>query len=121
MGAANANGWLRCTLHGRVVIPLPPPPDYQAIESGRVYLDPEKIILRRTDGLEKAQQEVTGTIMLVMSEGEKIRVVVDIGVLMVVLMERTRYQELRPAVGETMHLQFAANAFTLRGAGEGDV
>jgi len=110
-----ASGLLRCILHGRVVLPFTPPPDYQPTESGRVYLDPEKITLRRTDGLEKAQQEVTGTIILVMAEGEKIRVVVDIGVLLVVLMERTRYQELRPAVGESMQLQFAANALTLRG------
>ena len=112
------NGLIRCTLHGRVAIPLTPPLDYQPTESGRVYIDPEKITLRRNDGQGKTPQEVTGMIMLVMAEGEKIRVVVNIGVLLVVLMERTRYQDLRPAVGETMRLQFAVKAVTLRGACE---
>ena len=50
-----------------------------------------------------------------MAEGEKIRVVVNIGVLMVVLMDRASYQHQRPAIGETMHLRFAPDAVTLLG------
>ena len=112
--SSGVNSPLRCILHGRVAIPcaapqlgeLPP-------QSGRVYIDPEKIMLSRVDDPGHAHQGVTGTIMLIMAEGEKIRVVVNIGVLMVVLMHRTNYQHLSPLIGETINLQFAPDAVTL--------
>jgi tungstate transport system ATP-binding protein len=104
-----------CTLHGRVAIPFATPLSAdQLTSSGRVYIDPEKITLSRTDDLH-ADEGVKGTIVLIMAEGEKIRVVVNIGVLMVVLMDRTSYQHQRPAIGETMHLRFAPDAVTLLG------
>jgi tungstate transport system ATP-binding protein len=110
------NGCLRCTLHGRAEIALPMPRSgSQRARSGRVYIDPEKITLRRTDDSGSSDQGVTGTIVLIMAEGEKIRVVVNIGVLMVVLMDRTSYQRERPAIGETMSLRFEPDAVTLLG------
>ena len=51
--------------------------------------------------------------MLIMAEGEKIRVVVNIGVLVVVLMEQASYQQQLPAVGETVMLRFASDAVSL--------
>jgi hypothetical protein len=48
-----------------------------------------------------------------MAEGEHTRVVVNIGVLMVVLMDRASYLHERPAIGETVTLRFAADAATL--------
>jgi tungstate transport system ATP-binding protein len=109
------NGSLRCTLHGRVVIPFATPLSAnQLTSSGRVYIDPEKITLSRADDLH-ANEGVMGTIVLIMAEGEKIRVVVNIGVLMVVLMDRASYQHQHPAIGETMHLRFAPDAVTLLG------
>ena len=46
------NGCLRCTLHGRVAIPFATPLSAdQLTRSGRVYIDPEKITLSRTDDL----------------------------------------------------------------------
>ena len=107
------NGIFRCTLHGRVEIPLATLPGYRPIRSGRVYIDPRKIALSRLEDQQQADQDVSGTIVLIMSEGEQIRVVVNIGVLIVVLMDRTRYQHQRPAIGETVGLRFIANAVTL--------
>ncbi len=112
---SGGNGCLRCSLHGRVAIPFATPPSADQLKrSGRVYIDPEKITLSRTDDLH-ANEGVMGTIVLIMAEGEKIRAVVNIGVLMVVLMDRASYQHQRPAIGETMHLRFAPDAVTLLG------
>jgi len=109
------NGCLRCTLHGRVEIAFPMPHSgLQRAGSGRVYIDPEKITFRRTDDLH-ANEGVVGTIVLIMAEGEKIRVVVNIGVLMVVLMDRASYQRERPAIGESRSLRFESDAVTLLG------
>jgi tungstate transport system ATP-binding protein len=109
------NGLLSCTLQGRVEIPLAmQPPKFQPPEyNGRVYIDPEKIRLFRPDNQRTSAQEVSGTVMLIMAEGEKIRVVVNIGVLMVVLMEQALYQQQLPAVSETVTLRFASDAVSL--------
>jgi tungstate transport system ATP-binding protein len=108
------NGLARCILHGRTAIPLAmPTTSDQPTGSGRVYIDPERITLSRADNPGNAHQEVTGTIMLIMAEGEKIRVVVNIGVLMVVLMHRPNYRHLCPSIGETINLRFAPDAVTL--------
>jgi tungstate transport system ATP-binding protein len=110
------NGCLRCDLHGRVEIALPMPRSgFQRARSGRVYIDPEKITLSRTVDSGGSNQDVTGTIVLIMAEGEKIRVVVNVGVLMVVLMDRTSYQHQGPAIGEMMSLRFESDAVTLLG------
>jgi len=108
------NGQLHCTLHGKVQIPISTPqPGCHPTRSGRIYIDPEKITLSQPADQQEPGQEVTGTIMLIMAEGEKIRVVVNIGVLMVVLMDRASYQHHCPAIGATVTLRFAANALTL--------
>lgn len=107
------NGCFRCILHGRVEIPFAPPPGCRPTHSGRIYIDPEKITLGRTSDQRNAIQGVTGTIVLLMAEGEKIRVVVSIGVLVVVLMDRASYQRECPVIGETVVLRFEVNAVTL--------
>ena len=112
------NGHINCTLQGRVQIPLAlqpqelRPPD----GNGRVYIDPERILLSRTTDQKKSDHDIIGTIMLIMAEGEKIRIVVNIGVFMVVLISRAHYQQQLPAIGETVNLRFPSNALVLQGA-----
>jgi hypothetical protein len=90
-----------------------PPQACQATGNGRVHIDPEKIMLSRIDDQGESNQRVTGTIVLLMAEGEKVRVVVNIGVLMVVLMDRLDYEHERPAIGETVALQFTGASVSL--------
>ncbi len=114
------NGHLNCRLQGKVDIPLVIPP--QGLPSvgghGRVYVDPEKILLSRPDDPEKSAHEITGTVVLIMAENDKIRVVVNIGVQIVVLMEHTSYHRQRPAIGETVALRFPSNTLVLRSAND---
>jgi tungstate transport system ATP-binding protein len=108
--SSRRNGTFFCRLHGQVSIPVAT--DAVALPTatnGRVYIDPEKITLIRRDTLPLGS-DVTGTIVLIMAEGDKIRIIVQIGVLMVVLMDRTTYERQRPAIGETVALHFAADA-----------
>jgi len=109
--SSGSNGTLCCRLHGQVAIPVAAA--WPTATSGRVYIDPGKITLAQRDTPPLSDSDVTGTIVLTMAEGDKIRIVVQIGVLMVVLMDRTTYEQQRPVIGETVALHFAADAVTL--------
>lgn len=104
------DGRFRCMLHGRVELPCSLPAGFLE-KNSRLYIAPEKITLSRLPG-GGAAQEVSGAVLLIMAEGELVRVVVNIGVLMVVLMDRAGYRNEHPVIGETVHLQFGSDAVT---------
>ena len=102
----------RLVLHGQAAIPLTGlPAGLQPGQTGRVAIDPTRIRLRTGDPTDPT--ECSGRVVLLMAEGEQIRVTVDIGVLVVVLLDRERYRAQRPAVGDTVSLGFAADALSL--------
>ena len=102
-------------LHGQAAIPLTAlPAGLQSGQSGRVAIDPTRIRLRTGDPTEPT--ECPGRVVLLMAEGAQIRVTVDIGVLVVVLLDRERYRAQRPAVGDTVSLGFAADSLSLAAA-----
>ena len=102
----------RLVLHGQAAIPLAAlPAGLQPGQPGRVAIDPTRIRLRTGDPTDPT--ECSGRVVLLMAEGEQIRVTVDIGVLVVVLLDRERYRAQRPAVGDTVSLGFAADALSL--------
>jgi len=104
---------VRCILQGITEISLPAlPPGWPPIQTGRIHIAPEKITLERNDFHPSAGATMTGAIILIMAEGEKIRVVVNVGVLMVVLIDQARYAALRPAIGETICLRLEADAIS---------
>ena len=99
-------------LHGQAAIPLTAlPAGLQPGQAGRVAIDPTRIRLRT--GAPAEPGECSGRVVLLMAEGAQIRVTVDIGVLVVVLLDPERYRQERPAVGDTVSLGFAPEAFSL--------
>jgi tungstate transport system ATP-binding protein len=109
----DTNGTLQYNLHGRVSLPVSAGETiYPTTTAGQVYIDPEKITLSRHEVQQACGSQVIGTIVLIMAENSKIRIVVHIGVVLVVLMDRTTYEQQRPAVGETVTLHFAADTIT---------
>ena len=102
----------RLILHGQAAIPLTAlPAGLQPGQAGRVAIDPTRIRLRT--GAPAEPGECSGRVVLLMAEGVQIRVTVDIGVLVVVLLDPERYRQERPAVGDTVSLGFAPEAFSL--------
>lgn len=79
---------------------------------GRLSVDPEKIHLHR-----HASEELipvgTGKVLIVMAQGDTIYLSVDIGVPLVVHLSQTRYQRLKPLVGEWIHLSCEQDACTI--------
>ena len=102
----------RLVLHGQATIPLTAlPAGLLPGSAGRVAIDPTRIRLRT--GAPAEPGECSGRVVLLMAEGVQIRVTVDIGVLVVVLLDPERYRQERPAVGDTVSLGFAPEAFSL--------
>lgn len=104
----------RCMLHGLVAFPLPPLRTcWPARRDGRIHLDPERITLCRAEERPDVVPTFTGTVVLVMAEDNRIRVVVNIGVLLVVLMPQDHYRRENPRVGDRVGLHVAPEGITL--------
>lgn len=107
-----STGYPVCVLQNRVEVPLPDwPPERQPDQTIRVQIDPRTITLRRTDNKQPAGEEHVGTILLAMAEGPSIRVVVNIGVLVTVIMNQTSYRRECPQIGDTVLLTLGTIRF----------
>ncbi len=83
--------------------------------SGRVSIDPERMSLSTMDDdfCPDNHAQLSGRVVMVMEEGQHIRVVVDVGVLMVVLMPTEAYHKNPPGIGLQIHLSIPCEACTL--------
>jgi tungstate transport system ATP-binding protein len=101
-----------CVLQNKVEIPLADwPPDRQPAQTLRFQIDPRTITLRRTDNKKPGGGEHVGTVLLAMAEGTSIRVLVNIGVMVTVIMDQAAYRRERPHIGDTVHLTFGSIRF----------
>jgi len=108
-------GGQRYLLHGVLELVFPHrrcASDYPT--HGRVSIDPEMMHLSTTQAsCAENHAQLSGRVVMVMEEGEKIRVVVDVGVLMVVLMHNEVYHQNPPSIGSRIHLSIPCDACTL--------
>lgn len=101
-----------CLLQNRVEVPLAAwPQDQQPDQTLRVRIDPHTIILRQADNQKPAAGESVGTVILVMAEGANIRVLVNIGILVTVIMDQASYRRECPQIGDTVRLAFGTIRF----------
>lgn len=106
------NQW-SCMVQGKMNIPLCLPPDTPFAGPRRVYIDPSKITLARGNDHFSPNQALSGTVALVMVEGQGVRILVNVGVMIAVFMDSACYRRERPLVGETVTLHLAADAVHL--------
>ena len=103
---------VRYLLHG--VLELFYPDKTAAVDgkkSGRVSIKPELIALVPSGGASPPRHaQVTGRVVMVMEEGTNVRVVVDVGVLMVILMVSSAYQKNPPMIGSRISLAIPQEA-----------
>jgi tungstate transport system ATP-binding protein len=109
---ADSSQTLHCNLHNKVKFSLPFSREWKVVEKNptdRLYISPEKINFRRPAGEAPTTEDIPGTVLLVMVEGQKIRMTVDTGVRITVMMDKDLYLRERPLIGETLYLQPAAD------------
>jgi tungstate transport system ATP-binding protein len=69
-----------------------------------VFIDPEKIEVRKPSEDPGAPNELQGRVVQIIEENGKVRVVVDAGVWVALLISKERYQKIRFMVGETINI-----------------
>ena len=105
-------GW-QCLLHDRVQLSFPKGSGVMPQGSGRVTIDPGRMHLaQNAKELPAGHAVVPGRVVLLMEEGRNIRVVVDVGVLMVVLLPEAVYHAVAPTVGSPVQLAIPEAACT---------
>lgn len=109
----HAGGGVDCLLQG--VVPLHLAQQRLAANhgKGRICIPPHSIQLHLARHPSPAPQWLPGQVVLIMAEGEKIRVVVDVGVLMVILLDVCEYQRKAPRIGERVALEILGEGCTL--------
>ncbi len=84
----------------------------QQASSGRISIHPETIRLHPISAQHSPSHWLPGRVILIMAEGERIRVVVNVGVLMVVLMDADTYHKKAPSIGADVALEISEEGLT---------
>ncbi|MGD9948884.1 MAG: ATP-binding cassette domain-containing protein [Desulfobulbus sp.] len=104
--APEQDGWRRYLLHGILELAFHTQHVGSACKTnGRVSIDPEKVaLLSANEPAPGTYAKLPGRVVMIMEEGKNIRVVVDVGVLMVVLMQGRDYEKNPPHIGSRVIL-----------------
>jgi len=78
-----------------------------------VFIDPEMIRPVKLPGDQATQNELRGRVVQMIEENGNVRVVVDAGIWVALLISKKRYQEIRFMVGETIDLYIPPEAVHL--------
>jgi tungstate transport system ATP-binding protein len=106
----SADNQVLCRLHDSVNLLLPA--GEKGLEPGkrRIFIDPEKIVLLQDDPGPETPGTLHGKVVQLMADNDRIRMVVNVGVMMTVLLEHDIYHELCPVIGDGVWLQVQAGA-----------
>ena len=106
----SAENQVVCRLHDSVNLLLPA--GEKGLEPGkrRIFIDPEKIVLLQDEPGPETPGTLHGKVVQLMADNDRIRMVVNVGVMMTVLLEHDIYHELCPVIGDEVWLQVQAGA-----------
>jgi len=106
----SADNQVVCRLQNSVDLLLPA--GEKGLEPGkrRIFIDPEKIALLQDEPEPEMVGILHGKVMQLMADNDRIRMVVNVGVMMTVLLAHNRYHELCPVIGDRIWLKVQAGA-----------
>jgi tungstate transport system ATP-binding protein len=84
-------------------------------EGVRIFIDPKKIILSAMTDRPGDSNLIQGKVVQIMSENGKIRMVIDIGLRLTLLLSRDDYVKTRPMVGGTVEVYIPPDAIQVIG------
>ncbi|HIJ57012.1 MAG TPA: ATP-binding cassette domain-containing protein [Deltaproteobacteria bacterium] len=88
-------------------------PDNKKLPEGRIriVIDPEKLSLSKLGEDPPMENSATGKIIQVGEEKEKIRLVVDLGIQIILFTSKQAYRSQRPMVGDRVEVIFPPDSF----------
>ena len=95
-----------CLLQNRVRLLLPAVGRTEGKK--QISLDPKDITLVADDPEPGSEAVLQGQLVQLMAEAGQIRMVVDVGVLITVLLDPAQYRQEKPAIGDRLSLQIGA-------------
>jgi len=99
------DGQVSCRIQENIILALAPDLMGPDPETVRVFIDPAKIDLAPPDSSDSTRSNTAkGKVIQLSAENDHIRVVVDAGILITLIMDRLRYRQMRPHVGEVFRL-----------------
>ena len=102
-----------CVIHERIRLPIDRDQIRGKNQTVRVLIDPQKIDLVRP-GEDNSDSNCTyGRVVQIMEENGNIRIVVDAGVWIALLVPKVRYDEIRPSVGDHVELHIPPQAIQI--------
>jgi tungstate transport system ATP-binding protein len=106
----SADNQVLCRLHDSVNLLLPA--GERGLEPGkrRILIDPEKIALLQNEPGPETPGILHGKVVQLMADNDRIRMVVNVGVMITVLLENHSYHKLCPVIGDRVWLQVQAGA-----------
>lgn len=106
-----------CLLQQKLQLSIPGRIPEGVEKESRVYINPERIKLTcRENGEQPRPGALSGEVVLLMVEGEKVRIAVNTGVLITVIIPLQRYREQRLAVGDRVELRLRPDTMEWLGA-----
>jgi tungstate transport system ATP-binding protein len=110
---ADRSGQPQCVIQDKMHLAIG---EHQQLEKPRavsVFIDPEKIAGRKPPEGSAAANDLQGRVVQIIEENGKVRIVVDAGVWIALLISKKRYQQIGFMVGETIGLNIPPEAVNI--------
>ena len=99
-----------CIIHDKLQLPIDCMQIQDKEQTVRVLIAPQKIDLVTSEENNSKSNRTHGRVVQIMEENGNIRIVVDAGVWIALLMPKARYEETRPLVGDRVGIDIPPDA-----------
>jgi tungstate transport system ATP-binding protein len=106
----DSGGQPLCVIHDKFRLPLDHDLILRKNDTIRVLIDPEKIELVKAGENFANSNHARGRVVQIMEENGNIRIVIDAGIWIALLMPKVRYDEIRPSVGDHVGIDIPPDA-----------
>ena len=111
----NGQRQYRCRIRENISLALTQLPSDVRNESVRIFIDPEMIVPSGMTEMQGDSNQLQGRLVQIMSENGKIRMVVDVGLRLTLLISQDYYKKTRPLVGDNMGIYIPPDAIRVVG------
>ena len=100
----------RCVIQDKIELAVPEAQIPENLETFSVFIDPEKIVPQHPSENPGTANQLQGRVVQIMEENGKVRIVIDAGVWIALLVSKKSYQVSKFMVGETTDLSIPPEA-----------